>query len=388
MVSLGLNHPKNFLGYTLAVAESDTQAEELLDQNSIVRAYSDARNGAEDLGLIKGDSTGNSVTVTPLGERVVAFAQAEYGGTLDGLRRLGKLYGSSKRFVTAQPEWEDIVQTILLNESEIAELIEYLREFTRHRTESGSTILPLSVLFAELYRHDKQFAEDMFLRTEAVETVSSLSIPPTDILSAADLPNELDEPSLYYGPTIHHLKSILYHAGILTTPGTNSTNLNRDSDNFIWELDPDFLATFETLHAEPTTVQPHDEAVPDRIQVTTTRVNRDTQQVRELKDVYNHECQICGMQLQKSPTDYYAEGHHLQPLGDGHDGPDVKSNIIIVCPNCHADCDHGMLHIDPETHKITHTYNDRIDGETLTTITPHSPHPHYLNYHNHEIANQ
>ena len=390
MVSLGLNRPKNFLGYTLAVAESNTQAEvdELLDEYSIVRAYSDAQSGAQELDLIQANGANGQFTVTPLGERVVEFAQKEYGGTVEGLSQLGELYGSPKRFKTAQPEWQELLHTILLQKSTIAELIEYLREFTTHRTATETTALPLPILFAELYRHDKQFAKDMFLRPDVTDSLVPLSLPTKDILSKADLSHEFYDPSLYYGPTIHHLKSVLYHAGVLTAPGTNSTNLDPESEKFDWELEDEFMEIMHQSRAELSSNPSHDAPTPERTQVTTTRVNRDTQQVTELKELYEYQCQVCGRQLQKNDTDYYAEGHHLQPLGDGHDGPDIKSNIIIVCPNCHADCDHGMVHIHPETYEITHTYNDTVDGETLTIADPHSPHPRYLTYRNNHIANQ
>ena len=34
--------------------------------------------------------------------------------------------------------------------------------------------------------------------------------------------------------------------------------------------------------------------------------------------------------------------HHIQPLGQPHNGPDVIGNIICVCPNHHAELDYGV----------------------------------------------
>ncbi len=76
--------------------------------------------------------------------------------------------------------------------------------------------------------------------------------------------------------------------------------------------------------------------------------------VRELKEKYNHRCQICGLQLYKGNGEYYSEGHHLRPLGREHFGVDDEDNIIILCPNHHTEFDYGVIAIDPKTKRIIH----------------------------------
>ena len=49
---------------------------------------------------------------------------------------------------------------------------------------------------------------------------------------------------------------------------------------------------------------------------------------------YNHHCQVCDETL-ITPTGYYSEGAHIIPLGSPHNGPDVESNILCLCPNHH-----------------------------------------------------
>jgi hypothetical protein len=75
---------------------------------------------------------------------------------------------------------------------------------------------------------------------------------------------------------------------------------------------------------------------PERIQVTVSRIVRDTRIVRELKALHRHTCQRCGKRIKIGPSAFYSEGHHLRPLGDPHAGPDERQNVLIVCPNCHA----------------------------------------------------
>lgn len=82
---------------------------------------------------------------------------------------------------------------------------------------------------------------------------------------------------------------------------------------------------------------------PLRVEATITRIVRDTQLVYRLKDLYKDTCQICRTRLELSTGRGYSEGHHMQPLGAPHNGPDKEENIIIVCPNCHALLDRCSL---------------------------------------------
>jgi len=69
------------------------------------------------------------------------------------------------------------------------------------------------------------------------------------------------------------------------------------------------------------------------------RVVRDTAMVRRLKRRHRDCCQLCGTTVRLIDGSTYSEGHHLQPLNARHNGPDVASNILVLCPNCHAICD-------------------------------------------------
>lgn len=131
----------------------------------------------------------------------------------------------------------------------------------------------------------------------------------------------------------------------------------------------------------------HDERVPDlhqpeRTQVTTSRVIRNTDLVDELKQQYDHTCQICGDQRQRADGESYAEGHHIRPLGHPHNGPDTASNILVLCPNHHADFDYGRIRVDPETYEIEHAYEEPLNGNTLAIEPDHSIEERHLRYHN------
>lgn len=129
-----------------------------------------------------------------------------------------------------------------------------------------------------------------------------------------------------------------------------------------------------------------DSARPDRVETTRSRVIRNTTMVHDLKRLYGHECQLCGSVRQRSAGTDYAEGHHLRPLGRPHDGPDTRANLLILCPNHHADFDYGMVSVDPESLTVAHAYEPGLSGTTLTLDSEHSLAREHIEYHNREIA--
>ncbi|WP_281193647.1 HNH endonuclease [Halorubrum sp. F4] len=148
----------------------------------------------------------------------------------------------------------------------------------------------------------------------------------------------------------------------------------------------EFTLTYDTKERVDRSSHASDISPPKRVETRRSRVIRDTQISSQLKEEYRFECQICGDVRRQSPSEGYAEAHHVRPLGSPHDGPDVRSNLIVVCPNHHADFDYGMLSIDPESGRIAHAYDQNVDGTTLETRPDHEIDPKFLRYHNHEIA--
>lgn len=129
----------------------------------------------------------------------------------------------------------------------------------------------------------------------------------------------------------------------------------------------DFSPTFSRELIIPTNneiVNPDFEA-PGRVDTIVSRIIRDTQLVRSLKSEYDFTCQICGYKLSLPNGNFYCEGHHLKPLGGTHAGPDIKENIIILCPTHHAEFDYGAIAIDPTNNLVVH-----IDSKNTFNGTP------------------
>lgn len=90
---------------------------------------------------------------------------------------------------------------------------------------------------------------------------------------------------------------------------------------------------------------PSGTAEPARHAQVTYRILRETEMARKIKLLHKNTCQMCGLMLTVAGR-AYSEAHHLKPLGKPHSGPDIPSNIIIACPNCHVRLDYFSIHVD------------------------------------------
>jgi hypothetical protein len=78
---------------------------------------------------------------------------------------------------------------------------------------------------------------------------------------------------------------------------------------------------------------------PEKREHDISRVVRDSQLARRVKERSDYQCQVCDADPIGLPNGtVYAEAHHLHPLSEG--GPDDEENIICVCPTCHVKLDY------------------------------------------------
>jgi len=94
-----------------------------------------------------------------------------------------------------------------------------------------------------------------------------------------------------------------------------------------------------------------------------------------IKDLHDSICQFCGTHLE-TPTGSYAEVVHVRPLGPPHNGPDVDSNILCVCPNCHIQFDRFVLYIEQDG-----TVHRAETGEAIGVLRSHHVDPNHFAYH-------
>jgi len=98
---------------------------------------------------------------------------------------------------------------------------------------------------------------------------------------------------------------------------------------------------------------------------------RDSNLVRKLKSINKYRCQICNETIDLHNGILYSEAHHIKPLGQPHNGPDVLQNMLCVCPNCHVKLDYGAIKLDLT--KLSISPEHIIDIE-------------FINYHNQVIC--
>jgi 5-methylcytosine-specific restriction protein A len=65
-----------------------------------------------------------------------------------------------------------------------------------------------------------------------------------------------------------------------------------------------------------------------------------------------------------------------------HNGPDVFENILVLCPNHHAEFDYGLIAIDVDDFRVLHKDSKNIyKGKKIKIIPDHALNADYLLYH-------
>lgn len=215
-----LNHPKNYLAYPLALA-ADGDTEQLIDK-FVVGATDGARTGAAFLNLI--DDTTPNPTLTPLGREVVRFGLRVEGSPTAAVRQFAEWKRSRKRFCNLAPEWGQLARRVVYDYPATELLVEELQRMHEDGFREPSVV----DLVVWLHRTHPTFAVELFLRgTDDVRQRALSADGDLDRTTICD-------GSVYHSPTVFQLKTILYHAGILTENGTEPSNLDPESDE--WAL--------------------------------------------------------------------------------------------------------------------------------------------------------
>jgi hypothetical protein len=84
--------------------------------------------------------------------------------------------------------------------------------------------------------------------------------------------------------------------------------------------------------------------IPEKRIILVKQTKRDTKKVQDLKNFYEHKCQICLERIEIGDRKYYSEVHHLRPIGS-ENGEDDFKNMIVVCPTHHKAFDYCSIRI-------------------------------------------
>ena len=109
---------------------------------------------------------------------------------------------------------------------------------------------------------------------------------------------------------------------------------------------------------------------------------RDRRKAAALKRHYNNACQFCDTQLQVGDGQLYSEAAHIKGLGEPHNGPDIESNMLVLCPNHHLQFDRGVLRLRKigDDYKIESAVaRDPLNGKWI--MLTHKLEYEYVSYH-------
>ena len=205
---LYLNHPRSYFIVPIAVAHDlDTAS---LIQKHAAGSGSQAKTGAEVLGLI--DSQGN---LTDRGQIIVHHATAKYESHGAALTDLHSLEGSSTRFVEQRPHWAVTARETALAYKPAASIAQVL-------ADHGPSTLP-TLVSTVADAETQAFARELFLQN-GVETP----------FSRLEATGTFESPGVYRGTTTYQLKTCLYHCGVLTERGSDTSNLQPKES--VWAL--------------------------------------------------------------------------------------------------------------------------------------------------------
>ena len=119
-------------------------------------------------------------------------------------------------------------------------------------------------------------------------------------------------------------------------------------------------------------------APPQRTSSVISRYIRESRYGKELKELYEYRCCFCEKIIERPFDNPYVESCHIQSLNE--DGPDVKENILILCPNHHIEVDYGTITINPKNLMLIHIdEKNELHGKKIKLR--HKVNSEYLEFH-------
>ncbi|MCH7614053.1 MAG: HNH endonuclease [Candidatus Marinimicrobia bacterium] len=148
--------------------------------------------------------------------------------------------------------------------------------------------------------------------------------------------------------------------------------------------------TFETNQIS----EPPAEYHRDIIQTVISRPVRDVTFKHRVREVYNSTCAVTGLHILNGGGRPEVEAAHIQPVGNGHNGPDSVRNGIALSRTVHWMFDRGMISLNNDYEILV--ASKKIEKQTKGIVTPgkpiylpndmrFAPHTQFLEYHRENI---
>jgi len=250
--SYQFNHPKNYIGYVLALKHGGSRDEaDRLTVDNVTGAPDIARLGAQNMGLVEKERDGRqyNYSLTERGEWFCSNAPEYFGlrYPIEILEEFDKMRGARKRFVDEFPEFAEIAPDVVCGDPAVAFLVDALEDYHRECALTHSQYaVGTNKLFWELWNRNPQFGGKLMIRDDYVRDrvlgkdpglwSPNTSNVDTDAIQSGQLP---DGTSVYRSPTTYQLKNLLWHMGVLQSKGTQAKNLDPTEET--WALEKDML---------------------------------------------------------------------------------------------------------------------------------------------------
>ena len=118
------------------------------------------------------------------------------------------------------------------------------------------------------------------------------------------------------------------------------------------------LSTTNQLRPKETNYAKISKIVPIKYKTEVFHYARDPPLVKTLKKLYDNRCQICDFTFEYKKGKFYSEAHHYNPISK--QGKNDWTNLIIVCPNHHAQFDYNIIAIANDGNNIIDRNGDKI----------------------------
>jgi len=150
---------------------------------------------------------------------------------------------------------------------------------------------------------------------------------------------------------------------------------------FIYRYELVTAQNFDFLTEKIKSTFKEDYVLPERTDVISSRIKRDQSIVKKVKELNNNTCQVCGEYFE-GVNGPISVGAHIRGLGGIHNGPDVISNLLCLCPNHHALFDSYGFYIDKDLNIVSLEQELPHNPEKrLITNTKHKIDKEFLKYH-------
>jgi hypothetical protein len=221
--SLKKNHPKNAIGYALAVRLSEDTEE--VFKEYVIKSVDDARLDATVLGLV-GDGLDRR-QLTTLGREAVRTITYHHGGVVPALEAIQEQTGCSARFIDELPVMGTVARQVLLTYPPTQVLVNTLTDFA----EEGYRKPSLARVAKAIARDRPDFALDLFVSPGDRDAVLEGSASQGQVNL-----EKFEGGSIYSTHTTFQYKAMLYHVGLLTKRGHDrKSDLNPQTA--VWALE-------------------------------------------------------------------------------------------------------------------------------------------------------